>query len=75
MVEATKVCEQIEREAMENGHDIGEGFYDAVMFSTKMYRMDCSRCNFFAVVSLTGRYLKSCEGRCDGQYHQGKRDN
>lgn len=63
-----KICEELEREALDKGHDIGLGFYEALMLGkVPMLRMDCRKCDFFAVVEPSSyRCLKSGEGSCDG---------
>ena len=63
------ICGTLEKQALENNHNIGKGFYDAILAGkVPMLRMDCQDCDFFVVVDPTfGKHIQSKSGPCTGR--------
>jgi hypothetical protein len=60
-----RICENLERQAKADHHQIGKGFYEALLLKTRMLRMDCQSCDFFVVVDHeSGKYIQSFNGPC-----------
>lgn len=63
-----QVAERLEREAIDSGHDIGEGFEPAEVLGTPGFlRMECRTCRAVAYVSPWGGVDPMNPGRCRGK--------
>lgn len=67
-----EIAERLEREALDNGHDIGEGFEPATVMEDTIptpghLRMECRRCHEVAYITPWGGVNPMNPGRCKGR--------
>ena len=64
-----KLCNDLERKALDQGHDIGDGFAEKTLFMVPTLQMSCSRpgCQYLAVMDpKSGRHIECNGGPCRG---------
>ncbi len=65
-----RICEDLERKAMDHGHDIGDGFEERSLFGmVPTLQMSCSKpgCKYLVVMDPeTGRHIECNGGKCPG---------
>jgi hypothetical protein len=63
-----RLCENLERQATANHHQIGVGFREALMLGkVRMLRMDCQCCDYFMIIDpISLKHIQSYPGPCRG---------